>query len=69
MVNSLSRESVKLPPLVLKPLPVTVRSSDLSDIESFNRRYVFKVINLEVVSVPGRKKKSCSYFHFYIKDN
>lgn len=40
MLNLLSRESVKLSLHVLKPLPVIARCSDLSDVESFNRRYV-----------------------------
>lgn len=42
MLNLLSRESVKLSLHVLKPLPMIVRSSDLSGVESFNRRHVLE---------------------------
>ena len=42
MLTLLSRESVKLSLNVLKPLSVIVRCSDLSDVESFNRRYVLE---------------------------
>ena len=42
MLNLSSRESVKLSLHVLEPLPMRGRSSDLSDVESFNRRPVLE---------------------------